>query len=644
MAALSVAVAAAPLWMKVVGGLAGAAYVDAKHGIAADFRLLRTTVYVRRQLAKNDKADRNSLWYQFEKTALEKLEGKGEELCYICEGKTWTWKRVYFESVQLALRLKALGLKRKDVICMFMTNKPGFPIIWLACLLIDVLPAFLNTTLSSHALEHCIRVSGATAIIYDVELEPQLGTVDSSCLGGLKKLRWRDEFNASLPGVVNPDVEVREGELVKEERAESVGLGHVGNRDGITWQDPSCLIYTSGTTGLPKPASCTHGRVGSAFYAWPTLNGVKSSDRLYTALPLYHSSGSWTAMGASWQSNTTLIIGRKFSATRFWDEVRKQEATVIQYIGEMVRFLMSQPERKEDKEHRVRLAFGNGLRPEVWQRFRERFGIKTISEFYGASEGIVAMFNYNTGPYGAGALTRYGALLHALTKNDIAIIKVDALTEEPVRDSQGLCIRVEPNEPGEVLGRINKEDFSKNFRGYYGNDEATNKKIATDVFEKGDAWFRSGDLMRVNEDGQVFFVDRMGDTFRWKSENVSTNEVATTVSALNEVTDVNVYGVEVPSHDGRAGCAAIVARPGFDFDKLASHVTKELPGYARPLFLRLVAEMQTTGTMKHQKVHLRNEGIDLSKVKDQILWLRNGRYVPFGKEEWEQVKAGKVRL
>lgn len=293
------------------------------------------------------------------------------------------------------------------------------------------------------------------------------------------------------------------------------------------------------------------------------------------------------------------------------------------------------------------MAFGNGLRPDVWNKFKERFGIDTIAEFYSATEAAGMGLNYSRNGFSKGAIGRNGALLK-LVFGPPAVVELDLETLTPIRDAKGFCRRMPTGEPGELLYTLDANDIEKKFQGYLNNSKANNTKVIKDVFKKGDAYFRTGDIVRATNDGLLFFVDRIGDTYRWKSENVSTNEVAECISTHPSVQEANVYGVELPNHDGRAGCAALVlteeASPQV-LSSLADCARKGLPRYAVPLFLRVTKSMETTGTNKQQKHVLRSQGVDRAKVgEDQIYWLKDGTYARFEEKDWLELQGGKVKL
>lgn len=394
-------------------------------------------------------------------------------------------------------------------------------------------------------------------------------------------------------------------------------------------------------------------------------------------MPLYHSSGAILGVSNALLSGATIALGAKFSTRTFWNEARKYNATMIQYVGETLRYLLAAPTildpttgHNMDKQHRVRVALGNGLRPDVWNKFKDRFGVDAIAEFYGATEGSFATWNLSRNDFAMGAVGRNGWFYSLVIGSGTALVEVDFATDLPYREPRtGFCRPARPGEPGEFLFKLPDKDLEKRFQGYYGDRAATDKKILRNVFKKGDAWFRTGDVMRWDSEGRIYFHDRIGDTFRWKSENVSTAEVSQALGLHPRVHEANVYGVQLPHHDGRAGCAAMVLAGGGGSEgegesqsesesslpptneatlrSLSEHVQKTLPRYAAPVFLRITkpGKMQTTGTNKQQKHDLRTEGVDPDKVAgDELYWLQGGRYVPFTKRDWDALNGGKVKL
>ena len=374
-------------------------------------------------------------------------------------------------------------------------------------------------------------------------------------------------------------------------------------------------------------------------------------------MPLYHSSAAILAFNTTLITGCTLILGHRFSPQTFWTEVRKHKATIIQYVGETCRYLLAASPQLDpitgknlDLANDVRIAFGNGLRPDVWDRFKTRFGIETIGEFYGATEGVSATWNLSSNTFSSGAIGRNGSLSSLILNKQIALVEVDWSTEVPLRTApHNFCQHVKTGKPGELLFKVDPKDIYTKFQGYFNNDAASQSKVLRDVLAKGDAYVRSGDVLRWDSEGRWWFCDRIGDTFRWKSENVSTAEVSEVLGTHPSILEANVYGVEIPHHDGRAGCAAILFK-GDVVDEgvlegVAKHAVKGLPKYSVPVFLRVVTEHKTTGNNKQQKAVLRNEGIDPARVGgERVFWLRGGRYVEFKEGHWEELRKGMVRL
>jgi acyl-CoA synthetase (AMP-forming)/AMP-acid ligase II len=374
-------------------------------------------------------------------------------------------------------------------------------------------------------------------------------------------------------------------------------------------------------------------------------------------MPLYHSSAAVLGFITTITAGTTFALGRKFSTKTFWPEVRASKATVIQYVGETCRYLLTAPPQIDpvtgenlDAKNDVRVAFGNGLRPDIWNKFKERFDVPIIAEFYSATEGAAGTWNYSVNDFSRGAIGRSGSISKLIFGGGSTIVKLDHETDLPYRDPKtGFCEVVPAGDPGELLYSLDPLDIEKKFQGYFNNKNATSSKVMRDVLKKGDAFFRTGDLVRSDTDGRTYFHDRIGDTFRWKSENVSTNEVSEALGLHPSVHEANVYGVELPHHDGRAGCVALLlaeAPSAKLMNELAAHAQKTLPRFAVPLFLRMTSgDDNKTGTNKQQKHVLRAQGVEPVKAgSDALFWLKDGSYVPFTDKEWQELSAGRVKL
>ena len=406
----------------------------------------------------------------------------------------------------------------------------------------------------------------------------------------------------------------------------------------MTAKDTAVYIFTSGTTGLPKAARITHTRVQLYMRGFAGATDARANDRIYVPLPLYHATGGLCALGAALLNGGSVVLKRRFTASHFWDDVVAENCTMFVYIGELCRYLVNQPEHANERAHKVRLAFGNGLRPEVWEEFQHRFNIPEVLEFYGATEGNVSMFNFDGK---VGAVGRAPKWLRS--RFNFRIIRFDVEHEEPVRGANGLCVEAAPDEVGECVGQIGGE--ARQAYSGYADRAASEKKVLHDVFERGDAYFATGDLMRRDHDGYFYFVDRIGDTFRWKGENVSTSEVAGVLASFPDVKEATVYGVAVDGQEGRAGMASLVVEPEFDLKAFTVHLDAQLPSYARPLFLRLQPQMEVTGTFKYRKMDLVADGYDPGKIKGP-LYFRDPKkgYIKVTKGLFEKLSAGLVKV
>ena len=396
-------------------------------------------------------------------------------------------------------------------------------------------------------------------------------------------------------------------------------------------------IYTSGTTGNPKAATISHKRLRLMMLGFKGAIQPKKDDRIYNVLPLYHSAGGVIAVGLALTSGASLVLKRKFSVNDFWDDVNKYGVTIFQYIGELCRYLLNAPEHKYEKSHNLRMACGNGLRPDIWDAFKDRFKINNILEFYGATEGNVSLMNYDGK---SGAIGRIPKYIEKIL--NVHIIKFDIEKEEPIRDENGFCIPCDVNEVGEAIGKIAIEG---SFEGYV-DKEATKKKILSDVFEKGDQYFRSGDLLSKDDLGYVYFADRIGDTFRWKGENVATSEVAEAFVGFDGILEANVYGVSIPGSDGKAGMAALSTNKEIDLVKLYQKLSSSLPAYAQPLIIRIKNEIEVTGTFKHRKVELVKEGYDPKNISEPLYFCdhQSKKYVPLDNNLFGIIDNQEIKL
>ncbi|KAI1351124.1 fatty-acyl-CoA synthase [Xylaria sp. FL0043] len=621
-----------------IGAVAVGMYLDARFLIRNDLRqgsrklnMMLTMRYIAKQAREN-----KLLTY----TVFEDRAGtpEGDNVCLIFEGRQWTYTEFY-NAIQPVANwlLKDLGIKKDEIVALDGGNTPEYLLIIFALEAIGASSALLNCNLTGNALVHSVKLSKTRYLIADEQVRNLVSPVEAEMKdAGIETIYYCPTFLEAL----------KDTEPLPKERRVGIDPAGIAN-----------LLYTSGTTGLPKGVILPRSRpllLGRGIGGYLRL---KPGDRMYTCLPLYHASGIGLCTIPCFYSGATVVLGRKFSHSKFWPEVRESKATHIQYVGELCRYLVNAPPSPLDRSHNVRMAWGNGMRPDVWERFRERFGIECINELYGASDGITTVTNPNRGDFSRNAVGLRGPLWRLLNRDE-KLILVDPDTLEVIRDKKGWAIEAKADEAGEMINRMNPDNPDLGTPQYFNNKSATVKRRITDVFRKGDLWFRSGDMMRLDSQGRLFFVDRLGDTFRWHSENVSTNEVSDVVGKFPQVAETNVYGVQVPNADGRAGCAAIVPTDEYlshgkeiDFAALAAHCLASLPRYAVPLFLRVTKSLDYTGTHKLQKQKLRSEGIDVEAIKkasddDQMYWLPPGSqaYVPFTQEDLDALKAGRVRL
>lgn len=615
------------------------------HTLGRDLRLLKRGIGILGYLAYYKHTDKNVI--QVFRQVVKKYP-KNIMLVNCGTGQEWSYTQVDEYSNKVANHLLKKGFKKGDTVAFFMENRPEYIATWLGMAKIGVIPALINYNLRNDSLFHTIEVAGCKAIIYGLELENAVSEVMGKLLTvngnefpsfySLSGTELDEQSKSKIPHAQSLDQALKTSSSDPEPQNISQSIHSV---------DPLLYIYTSGTTGLPKAVIIKHIRQLFACTASIYTIGLRSDDVVYCHLPLYHSSGGQVATSAALFLGTKTVIRKKFSASNFWTDCIKYDVTATQYIGEIARYLLTAKSIPEEKMHKIRIMFGNGLRPQIWKKFVNRFNIPNIAEFYGATEGNSNIINIENrvGSVGFIGVIFPDFLIERLLP--LSVIKIDEETGEPKRGPDGLCIKTDPGEPGEFIGKIVRGDPVKDFDGYK-DSEATKKKILTNVFKKGDVYFRSGDILIRDELGYLYFKDRQGDTFRWKGENVSTTEVEATASEVLNLLDAISYGVEIPNTEGRAGMIALLAKNDKDVDlkKLCEGLTDKLPSYAVPMFVRLIKEIDMTGTYKLKKNNLQKEGYDVTSLKDAVFFFdaRQKMYVPLTKSLYEEINTGKVRL
>jgi fatty-acyl-CoA synthase len=532
------------------------------------------------------------------------------------EGRSLSYGELEALANQYAHWAIAQGLKRGDAVAILLPNRLKYLPLWFGLSKVGVVGALINYQLTGEALAHCLALSGARVCVTDPSTSTALKAIAPANL---------DEWD--LDGRLSEAIETCGNDRPPR-----------STRAGMTAADTALLIYTSGTTGLPKAARITHMRAQLYMRGFAGATGSRPDDRIYVTLPLYHATGGLCATGAALLNGASIVLRASFSASHFWDDVATEGATMFVYIGELCRYLVNHPPAANERTHRLRLAFGNGLSRDVWAELETRFAVPRVLEFYGSTEGNVSLFNFDGG---MGAVGRVAPYLAALF--NIALVRFDVDKEAPVRGADGRCIPCPPGEAGECLGAIHGGARTE-FSGYV-DRAASEKKVLRDVFREGDAWFRTGDLMSRDALGYYYFVDRVGDTFRWKGENVSTREVADAIAAAPGVKEATVYGVSVPHHDGRAGMAAVVTGEGFDLAVLRKAIEDALPTYAQPAFLRLTPALAVTGTFKPRKLDLVSDGFDPARVSGPLYFHdREAGFAPLGPELFARIMSGEERL
>ena len=547
----------------------------------------------------------------------------------LSDRETLTYRALAARANRYARWALAQGVAKGDTVCLLMPNRPEYMAMWLGVTRVGGVVALLNTNLAGQSLAYCINVVAPKHIVVASELREALATAHPYLATNARI--WMHGEGPDDFARIDREVDAMPGDgLTAQERRP------------LTIEDRALFIYTSGTTGMPKAANVNHYRLMLASHAFAGVMDTRAGDRMYDCLPMYHTVGGVVATGAVLINGGSVVLREKFSGSEFWDDIVRWDCTLFQYIGELCRYLVNTPPTPNETRHRIRLCCGNGLRPDIWRQFKQRFGIPHILEFYAATEGNCSLFNFDGKEGAVGRLPWYMA-----HRFPIKLLRFDVDREEPVRGADGFCVECADDEVGEVVGKIINDPSrpGNRFEGY-ADAQATERKLLHDVFERGDSWFRTGDLMRKDAQGYVYFVDRIGDTFRWKGENVATSEVSQAITAFPGVHDANVYGVQIPGQEGRAGMAALVTDETFALAGLRQHLRERLPDYARPLFVRLTDGIDVTGTFKQKKLDLVREGFDPAATRDPVFFsdAQSASFIRLDAALHARIVTGEIRL
>lgn len=541
------------------------------------------------------------------------------------EGQQWSWQQVNADANRYAHALKDAGIAKGDVVAVDLTNRPGMIFVLMGILKLGAIAALQNSGLRGDTLAHSLSVAQPKALVFGEGQLEHLGSLPEPATAYAGVLLYLSDQGEALVPQGFTDLTAKAKGAATEDLPET-GLLRLG--------DPCVYIYTSGTTGLPKASVQSHRRLAmGGLFAGRVLREMTADDTFYCPLPLYHSNALLGGWAASVYTAAAFVPARKFSASQFWDDIRRYEATGFAYIGEMLRYLLNQPARPDDRRHHVRAVTGAGLRAEMWDAFKERFGIDKVYEVYGASEsptGFMNLFNFDR--------------TSGWAPRGWKTIRWSSVEEAPLRGADGRCVEVGAGETGLLLFKLDKH---QKFDGYTDPD-ATRAKVLTAVFAIGDRWFNTGDLVLNQGLGHVRFVDRTGDTFRWNSENVATSQVESVINEWKPIKEAIVYGVEVPGAEGRCGMARLIARDDqdLDLDGLAAHLRDKLPKYAVPRFLRIGDQAEVTETFKHRKGDLKEEGFDTDRIHERVMLLapEDSGFQTLTPEVREKILAGDIRL
>lgn len=642
----------------------GAGLLDAKAHIREDLGLVKHILGCAPPFLWNVSRGRASYWYYFEKSAKKNKDrlaisfprpkDNPEKLVKGPDGffnydnqftvETYTYKELYNMVLRLShILVNEYGVTSADTIALNCMNKPLFIIFWLALWNIGACPAFLNYNTKDKPLVHCLSISKSSQVF-----------VDPDCPDAIKETEPR--IREELPHVkVNYLNEAELLRVITDKNTPKHRAPDETRRPGDGDHNVACLIFTSGTTGLPKSAIMSWRKAFMASNFFVHLMKITKNSTVLTAMPLYHSTAAMLGVCPTLLVGGCVSIAQKFSATTFWTQAKLTQATHIQYVGEVCRYLLNAKPHPDQQAHQVTHAYGNGLRPDIWLEFKNRFNIAMIGEFYAATESPIGTTNVQFGTFGVGACRKYGYLVNFILSFEQALARMDTEDDNEIyRDPKtGLGTRAAYGQPGELLMRIrNKDQPEKTFQGYLGNKEATNEKIVYDLFKKGDAWFKSGDLLKMDEDGLFYFVDRLGDTFRWKSENVSATEVENELITSKAIKQSVVVGVKVPHHEGRAGFAVIEpleeyadeSKHAEALDKIFTAVNAQLPKYAVPQFIK-IATIESSHNHKVPKNTYKKQVLPKGESGTELIyWLNGNKYEELTEEAWASIMKGAAKL
>lgn len=539
------------------------------------------------------------------------------------EDRVWTYQEFNKETNRLAYCLKSHGLQKGDVVAVFLENRPETLLIIAALAKLGATASLINFNQREDVLEHSMTVRACRAYCIGTELIHAFDQVRRPIGAGSGHVFLVGEgTNYDVPGGYI--------DLLKQSR--NYPTTNPVETTRVRTGDHLAYVFTSGTTGMPKASIQTHKQWLRSLNWFGRINlDIQSADVIYVSIPFFHANALMIGWASAMSNGAAIAMRRKFSVKEFWDDIRRFQVTCFIYIGEICRYLFNAPEKPNDREHRVRKIIGNGMRPDVWDHFKERFGIEEIIEFYGASDSNIIFTN----TFNADKTVGWSPASYELVAYDHDL-------DEPVRDEKGFFSKVGKGETGLLIAEISRL-FP--FPGYV-NQRHNDSKVFKNVFKKGDEWFNTGDLMRDIGLGHVQFVDRVGDTFRWKGENVATAEVEQIINLRDDVAECAVYGIQIPECDGRAGMVAVVERPGatLDLGALAELLQQKLPVYARPVFLRKVSEFERTPTQKIKKSTLKKEGFEIDLTELYVSLPGKDHYELVNEKLMTEITAGAVRF